>query len=183
MFAVAYDCKRLFTEMLSKRSQREGETLPSYNEDVLWLCRKVDPDMSESGKLSHLMKGVVEDAFQLLVLNGSSTVSVFTKSCNTLEDMQRSRLNKSTFHRLPNVAAPFSPPVDAAHIRVLVREVVREELRIILPEHFHSSFETPLLEPSLEDIIREEVHSDFSMLYPSASSSRLPECNAAAFSL
>lgn len=147
MFAVACDRKHLSTEKLAKRSQREDETFTSYIEGVLWLCRRVDPDISESGKVSNLMKGVVENAFQVLLAKGSSMVAEFAKSCKTLEGMQKSCLEKSTFHRLPNIAACFSPPVDAAHIRALVKEVVREELRVIQPEYFHSSFETPL--PSL----------------------------------
>lgn len=112
---------------------------------------------------------------------GCSTGSDLANACETLEGMQRSCVDKPIFHRLPYAAASFSPPVDAAHMRAPVREAVRVELRVILPEYFHSSFEAPLPEPSLKETMQEEVHSVLSEFTFLVCSSRLPEPNTAAF--
>lgn len=136
-FCAAENPKRLAAEKLATRAQLEGEGFTAYIEDVLWLCRKADPIMSEAEKLSHLMKGVAEDAFQLLVLKSPSTVTDFTEACKKLEEAQRNRLKRLTYTRLPNVAAAsFLPPTtaDGLDIRAIVREAVREELRAIFPD-------------------------------------------------
>ncbi|CAN8019139.1 unnamed protein product [Ixodes persulcatus] len=51
---------------LATRVQQPEETFTAYIEDVLKLTRRVDPDMPEKKKVRHILKGIGEDAFQLL---------------------------------------------------------------------------------------------------------------------
>lgn len=48
-----------------------------YIEDVLWLCYRANPDMTEAEKLSRLMKGMAEGTFLLLVVKENGNVSKF----------------------------------------------------------------------------------------------------------
>lgn len=68
----------LYSEGLATRTQRDGECFTCYIEDVLLLSRRSNPDMIESEKDLHLIKGISEDGFQFLVAKCSSAAS----SCN-----------------------------------------------------------------------------------------------------
>lgn len=174
VFSVANNRKHLSSEKLATRSQREGETCTAYIEDVLWLCRRVNPDMPEAEKLSHLMKGVAEDAFQLLVVKEPGSVSEFAAACKRFEEAQWSRLGKSPIRRLPNVAGSSLPTaVDDFDLRGLIRNVLREELQVLLPQYLHRLPDAMPKEPSLKTTIREEVRaalSDLTDLVPTQSS-------------
>ncbi|GBM18953.1 hypothetical protein AVEN_1575-1 [Araneus ventricosus] len=61
---MSYDAK--LRDLLT-RTQQIGETSESYIQDVLSLCRKANPSMSEDEKVAHLMKGIAEDLFRLSV--------------------------------------------------------------------------------------------------------------------
>lgn len=110
----------------------------AHVENIRWRCRNVDPDMSELDKVSHLMKEVVEYALQLIMLKNYLKVTYVSKPNKTFEEGQRSCLDTSTFGRLPNIASCYSP-VHSTRFGALVRQGVREVIRVTLPEHFHSS--------------------------------------------
>lgn len=87
---------------MASRSQRASEAFTAYIQDIIWLYCRVNPDILEDDKISHHMKGVAEDAFQLLVVNGSLTVAAFSVACKAFEEAQRSHLDKSDNKRLPS---------------------------------------------------------------------------------
>lgn len=85
--------------------------------------------MSEKEKLAHLMKGVTQSAFQLLVAKNSCTVDDFYNACKTFEKAQRSCLGKPVYNILSNVALSFSlSTTDIFDVCVLIRETVRRVL-------------------------------------------------------
>lgn len=49
---------------LREQAQQAGETITSYIEDVVHLCRRANPAMTESNKIKHILKGIEDDAFQ-----------------------------------------------------------------------------------------------------------------------
>lgn len=55
---MANNRKHLSSDKLDTRSKCEGETSTAYIEDVLLLCGRVSPDMTEAEILSYLVKGV-----------------------------------------------------------------------------------------------------------------------------
>lgn len=170
-FSVAHNRTRFSLEKLSTRAQLEGESFTSYIEDVLWLCRKANPLMDEAEKLSHLMKGVAEDAFQLLVLKDPTTVVAFSDACKKFEEAQKNRLKQMAYHRLPNVAAASFlplPPSGDLDIRTIIKEAVREELRAIFKEHPALAYSPLFSEPPLPDNV--VMHSAVSQPAPVISS-------------
>ncbi|GBN69329.1 hypothetical protein AVEN_36035-1 [Araneus ventricosus] len=63
-FCRTENLRRQAERMLLTRTQQIGETSESYIQDVLSLCRKANPFMSEDEKVAHLMKGIAEDLYQ-----------------------------------------------------------------------------------------------------------------------
>ncbi|XP_037556815.1 uncharacterized protein LOC119433630 [Dermacentor silvarum] len=94
--------------------------LQVYERDVLALCRKVDEKMPEVEKVGHILKGIADDAFSLLVFKKSSTVQDIIAECRCFEEAQNrplaelSKYPAPTCHRPPTDieedTAPTSPP-------------------------------------------------------------------------
>ncbi|UYV63097.1 hypothetical protein LAZ67_2003127 [Cordylochernes scorpioides] len=54
-------------KILKARAQLKGESTEFYNQDVLRLCREVDPQIIEEDEISHMMKGIAEELYQALL--------------------------------------------------------------------------------------------------------------------
>lgn len=160
---------------LSQRAQQPAESYTAYIQDVINLCARINPTMTEPEKLKHVLKGIGEDAFQLMVTKSPSTVEGALTLCRELQEAKNSRIYASAngrgFPVLPqcshndpvtSVAAidQWSGRTYTVHpdsLRAIIREVVREELsraqlqtRQVEPPSSSSS-------PTLQDIVRQEV--------------------------
>lgn len=108
----------------------------TYIQDVLALCRKVDDNMPEMEKVAHILKGIADDAFTLLVFKSSSTVQEVINECRRFEDAKSRRITP-TFSRLPNTAATSTcedirvPPIPAASDNIT--RIVRREIEAASP--------------------------------------------------
>ncbi|GFY49444.1 CCHC-type domain-containing protein [Trichonephila inaurata madagascariensis] len=98
---------------------------------MLVLCHKVNPKMTENEKVSHLMKGVAEDAYQSLLIKDISCTSNFIKECQRIEEMNQGRIANHRFTRLPNVV-PVASIGDHKDLVTLIRHIVREEVQRML---------------------------------------------------
>lgn len=105
---------------LDARWQRSDETYAAYIEDVLALCRRVSPDMSEADKVRHVLKGIAEFAFNSLVLQNPASVDDIRNACQRLDQLQAIRLRPST--------EPARLPPES-ELRTLIRNIIREELQ------------------------------------------------------
>lgn len=93
--------------------------------------------MVEREKLSHLMKCVAKNAIKFLVAKSPATVVAFCANCQAFDEELRSRLGGPVYYRLPNVAASVpSLTVSNPDIRALIGDIVRDELRAVLPDYF-----------------------------------------------
>ncbi|UYV70481.1 K02A2.6-like, partial [Cordylochernes scorpioides] len=79
---------------LHSRAQKSTESCESYIQDVLSLCRQVNPDMSKEEKVAHLMKGVVEDVYQVILIKEIDTVEAFVDWCRKVEACKQRRIGK-----------------------------------------------------------------------------------------
>lgn len=74
---------------LHKQAQQPEEAFPSYTEDVLYLCRRVNPTMTEDDKIKHILMGIEDSAFQMSlaktqpVYQFSSTYARALTNCTT----------------------------------------------------------------------------------------------------
>lgn len=155
-FGQTDDVKRQAERLLLTRVQQTGETTEAYIQDVLSLCRKVNSCMPDSEKVAHLMKGIAEDMYQILLVQDYLTVDAFTKRCRQIESLRRTRINQPRFQRLPNIAT-VSSEVNGNDIRSMIRTIVREELQKIFPES--KSYRTDEPEPATDiaAIVQEEM--------------------------
>lgn len=91
--------------------------------------------MTETEKLSHLMKGVADDAFRQLVTNEPSSVKEFADECRKLQEAQKARLTVGHYARLPDITpSAFVTGRDTCEsdLRSVIRKVVREEVRLYI---------------------------------------------------
>lgn len=121
--------KKRAEHTLSQRAQLPGETCTMYIEEILKLCKLVNPSMTEEDKVGHLLKGIAEDVYQFLIAKEHlSSVTDVMKHCRTFEALKMRRIAPK-FGRLSNV--PTVASVDASPLSDLsstIRQIVREEL-------------------------------------------------------
>ncbi|GFV59757.1 CCHC-type domain-containing protein [Trichonephila clavipes] len=110
--------------------------------------------MPEDQKISHLMKGVAEDLYQVLINSEISTVDKFVTCCREVDAMRKKRIEPLRYERLPNVT-----PISTANedLNDLIRRIVKEEIEKVLPRIATCINDGP---SNLEPIIREEVRSN-----------------------
>jgi hypothetical protein len=87
--------------------------------------------MPEDEKVAHLMKGIAEDLYQILLVQEYESVDKFVQRCCQIESLRRKRIARPRFQRLPNVAT-VSAEETLGDIRSLIRVIVKEELKKIL---------------------------------------------------
>lgn len=136
LFGRSFDRQQAAKKELGSRIQTTTESYISYIQDVLGLCRKVDAQMAEDDKISHILKGIADDAFNLLVCKDCTTVDAIVKECQRFEQAKSRRITRQ-FLRLPNTAATSScedppTPVPATASEDVTR-IVRRELEALAP--------------------------------------------------
>ncbi|UYV76604.1 hypothetical protein LAZ67_14001432 [Cordylochernes scorpioides] len=108
MFSRTFDNSgvllRRAKDNLQNRVQKSRESCEFYIQDVLSLCRQVNPDMTKEEKVAHLMKGVVEDVYQVILVKEIDTVEAFVDWCRKVDACKQRRIGKPKFKRLLNVA-------------------------------------------------------------------------------
>ncbi|UYV61868.1 K02A2.6-like [Cordylochernes scorpioides] len=137
--------------LLKNRAQKVKESSETYIQDLLYLCQIVNPRMDDETKLGHLMKGVAEDIYQILIAKDVENVSQFLKECRKIEIMRKRRIS-SRFERLPNVAPMAYEEED---LPSLIRRIFQEEIQNVIAQPRPTT-------DSLEDLIREEVKMNLS---------------------
>ncbi|UYV77009.1 hypothetical protein LAZ67_14002807, partial [Cordylochernes scorpioides] len=146
--------KDQLAENLKTRAQGKEETSDSYIQDILHLCREVNPAMMENEIVAHLTKGISEEIYQSIIILDIASIDEFIKWCRKIEASNKKRVKKRVvFDRLPNVAAIDS--ADSESMEDLIRRIVREEVhRALNPES------TTPVPSSLKEIIREEIEKN-----------------------
>lgn len=144
-------------QRLQSRSQQPGETFTSYIEDVIDLCKRVDVSMTEGNKIKHILKGIDEDAFQMLISKSPSTVAQVIELCQSYDELRRQRLltRRPVPHQesLSGLTSPLQDPTLLSQIKAFVREEVARQLSLISNPPDSSSS----LSPTLRHVIEEQV--------------------------
>ncbi|UYV80769.1 hypothetical protein LAZ67_19001675 [Cordylochernes scorpioides] len=114
-------------KMRGVRAQKPDESVELYIQDVLNLCRQLNPNMSEEDRVGHLMKGVAENIYRALLAIEVTTTGEFTQHCRRIEKLNKNRISSVRFERIPTVSAinenEYHP------LKEMIREIIREELR------------------------------------------------------
>ncbi|UYV82773.1 hypothetical protein LAZ67_22000808 [Cordylochernes scorpioides] len=136
---------------LKTRAQLKGESTECYIQDLLCLCKEVDPQMSEEDKISHLMKGIAEELYQALLPRDVQSTEQFITECRRVEALRCRRVTPTRYERLPNVAS-LCDQDDGEDLSSMIRQIVREEVQRALG--------SPRAEPknaTIEEIVKEEI--------------------------
>ncbi|UYV77021.1 hypothetical protein LAZ67_14002906 [Cordylochernes scorpioides] len=154
VFGLQEDSARRAEEVLKSRAQKAEESSESYIQEILSLCHQVNPRMEEGEIVAHIIKGISEDTYQVLVAKDIQTVDEILKFCRHLTTVKQRRIGRTKFARLSNVM-PISCVDDSDDLAGLIRRIVREEIQKVFsaPEVIN-----PLREVNaLEQTVREEV--------------------------
>ncbi|UYV77740.1 hypothetical protein LAZ67_15002095 [Cordylochernes scorpioides] len=154
VFGLQEDSARRAEEVLKSRAQKAEESSESYIQEILSLCHQVNPRMEEGERVAHIIKGISEDTYQVLVAKDIQTVDEILKFCRHLTTVKQRRIGRTKFARLSNVM-PISCVDDSDDLAALIRRIVREEIQKVFsaPEVIN-----PLREVNaLEQTVREEV--------------------------
>ncbi|UYV73594.1 K02A2.6-like [Cordylochernes scorpioides] len=138
-------------KILKTRAQLKGESTEYYIQNVLRLCKEVDPKMNEEDKISHLMKGIAEELYQALLPRDVHNTEQFVTECRRIESLHYKRVTPTKYERLPNVAS-LSDHDDRADLSSMIRQIVREEVQRALG----STREEPKIS-TIEDMVKEEI--------------------------
>ncbi|GBM30719.1 hypothetical protein AVEN_259581-1 [Araneus ventricosus] len=109
--------RRQAERLLQTRAQLPGESSESYIQDV-------NQSMSENEKIAHLMKGINEELYQILLVQDYSTTKDLVERCRQIENLRRRLITKEKFQRLPNISAASSG-LEEDDLKSLVRTLVR----------------------------------------------------------
>lgn len=158
------DVRKLRAEQrLSVRAQQENETYTSYIEDVVDLCNRVNPAMPECDKIKHVLKGIEDYAFQMLLGKNPQTVREVFNWCLSYDELRKQRvftrqrtLPKDEF-ALGGSLLSLTMPADISsllpHIKEFVREEVLRQLALLPSAQEHESS----LPPTVRHVLREKV--------------------------
>ncbi|GFY63916.1 CCHC-type domain-containing protein, partial [Trichonephila inaurata madagascariensis] len=116
-------------------------------------------NMPEDQKILHLMKGMAEDLYQVLINREVSTVDKFVTCCREVDAMRKKRVVTLQYARPPNVT-----PISIANEEDqsdLIRRIAIEEIEKVLPRIATCINNCPSY---LESIIREEVRNNLTSL-------------------
>ncbi|XP_077557134.1 uncharacterized protein LOC144172118 [Haemaphysalis longicornis] len=128
---------------LASRAQTSTESYVAYIQDVLALCSKADSTMPEADKVGHILKGIADDAFHLLICKDCATVDSIIKECRRFEEAKGRRIAHN-FARLPHTAATSSCEDGNLQARIPclqdpvpsssdITKIVRRELEAMTP--------------------------------------------------
>ncbi|CAN7943175.1 unnamed protein product, partial [Ixodes hexagonus] len=147
--------KHVAERKLALRVQQKEETYTSYIEDVLSLVKLAHKDMPESEKLQHLLKGIDEEAFRVLLVVKPTTLAQFSEESVRLQEATTRRISPTSLE--PNNTSTSTitalTPTTGESLRSLIRQIVHEELAS-LTTTTKAGCTTP---SSLTEIIKAEV--------------------------
>ncbi|UYV78929.1 hypothetical protein LAZ67_17000292 [Cordylochernes scorpioides] len=79
---------------IKKEATTQARAPNFYIQDILRLCKEVDPHMNEEEKISHLMKGIAEELYQALLPRDVHNTEQFVTECRRIEALHCKRVTK-----------------------------------------------------------------------------------------
>lgn len=147
-------------QRLRERAQHPGENYTGYIEDVLNLCNRVNPTMPEGEKIKHILKGIEDDAFQMLLARNPTTVAALVSLCQSFDELRRQRtiarqalMTPDTLSSLQLAAHSADQQPLLSTIKDFIRKEVARQLSLLPLTHEPSQS----LAPDLQHVIRTQV--------------------------
>ncbi|UYV76615.1 K02A2.6-like [Cordylochernes scorpioides] len=128
VFGLQEDSSRRADELLMSRVHKAEESSESYIQEILSLCHQVDPRMEEGEIVAHIIKGISEDKYQVLVAKDIQTVDGILKFCCHLTTVKQRRIDRTKFARFSNVM-PISCVDDSDDLAGLIRRSLEKRFK------------------------------------------------------
>ncbi|CAN7950810.1 unnamed protein product, partial [Ixodes hexagonus] len=151
IFGRPEDRKATARKKLATRSQLRAEGYTSYIEDVLTLCKRIDPNMPESERVRHVLKGIADEAVNLFVLQPPADVRAIVTICQSLEAARRQRIQGSLVPSADTDILSISR--NEIDLQETIRRIVREEVA----RFFATSTDPILVSQHIRDIVKAEL--------------------------
>lgn len=152
-------------QRLRERAQQPGENFTSYIEDVVDLCKRINPSMHESDKIKQILKGIDDDAFQMLLAKDPQTVADVVSLCQSFDELRKQRAQtRRPLEQNDSIAALTLGDQNALFIQIkqFVREEVARQLSIL------SSTPEPAQAQHLAPVIRQVIQGEVTDALPFA---------------
>lgn len=149
--------KLLAEQRLHGRVQKTGETFTSYIEDVLDLCKRLNPSMTDPEKIKHVMKGIDEGAFQMLLARGPGSIAELVNLCQSYDELRRQRVSTRRTSVQDEAIASLVRDPDNSSLLLQIKQIVREEVARQLSLLPYTPEPSSTLAPTLRSVIQEQV--------------------------
>lgn len=142
-------------QQLRERAQQPGESFLTYIEDVVDLCRKVSDTMSDEDTIKHILKGISDDAFQMLLAKNPQTVTDVVTLCQSYDELRRQRAltRRSVSLDVSSLTAGSDANTLSPRIQQFIREEVARQLSLV---PFTPTSDATIF-PSLRSAIQQQV--------------------------
>ncbi|XP_075742234.1 uncharacterized protein LOC142795730 [Rhipicephalus microplus] len=147
-------------QRLRHRAQQPGETFTSYIEDVLDLCKRVNSSMPEEEKIRHILKGIEDGAFQMLLAKSPTTIAALVSLCQSFDELRRQRSIARQSVPSPDSISAVALANGNVHQGTLsnqIKDFIREEVARQLSLLPHSDAPTTSLPSNMQQAIRTEI--------------------------
>lgn len=144
-------------QRLRARAQQTAETFTSYIEDVVDLCKRVNAAMPEAERIRHILKGIDDGAFQMLLARNPRTVSEVVSLCQSYDELRKQRASTRRPLGSDDLLASLDNMYDPSSFFQRVKDFVREEVARQLSLVPFTQEPTSRLPNTLRTLISEEV--------------------------
>ena len=118
-------------QRLRQRAQQPGENYTGYIEDVLNLCNRVNSAMTEEEKIRHILKGIEDGAFQMLLARNPTTIAALVSLCQSFDELRRQRAIARQALTTPDTLSSLqlaARPADQQPLLSTIKDFIREEV-------------------------------------------------------
>lgn len=144
-------------QRLRTRAQKPSETFTSYIEDIIDLCNRVNAAMPESDKIQHILKGIDDGAFQMLLARNPRTVSEVVTLCQSYDELRKQRALTRPFSSHADSLSSLGTVPEHSPTLQEIKDFVREEVARQLSLVPFTQEPPSRLPPTLRTVIAEEV--------------------------
>lgn len=155
--------KLLAEQRLHGRVQKTGRDVHElhrsrcYIEDILDLCKRLNLSMTDPQKIKHVMKGIEEGAFPMLLARGPGSIAELVNLCQSYDELRRERVSARRTSVQNEAISSLVRGPDNSSLLLQIKQVVLEEVARQLSLLPYTPEPSSTLAPTLRSVIQEHV--------------------------
>lgn len=144
-------------QRLRERAQQAGENFTSYIEDVVDLCKRVNAAMTEEEKIKHILKGITDDAFQMLLAKNPQTVADVITICQSYDELRKQRAVTRRSCAQDESLSSLATAGDDTTLLPRIQQFIREEVARQLSLVPYAPMPPSTLDAAIKGVIQQQV--------------------------